>query len=165
MAVTEGNVSGRIMKEIMEMSMDPPSNVSAGPKSEHELNVWSATIMGPDGTPYQGGIFQLEIILPANYPFSAPKISFLTKIFHCNIKGPHICLDILKNGWSPALTISKVLLSISSLLSDPNPDDPLDREAAELYIHNREEYNRRARDLVKKFASGDRQDNTKFSNV
>merc|ERR1712224_372676 len=83
-------------------------------------------IMGPPDSPYQGGVFFLNINFPSDYPFKPPKVHFTTKIYHCNVNSNGaICLDILKDQWSPALTISKVLLSISSLLTDCNPADPL----------------------------------------
>ncbi len=87
---------------------------------------WQGTIVGPEGTPYEGGVFYLNIQFPIDYPFRPPKINFVTKVYHPNINlDGSICLDILKDQWSPALTISKVLLSISSLLTDPNPESPL----------------------------------------
>ena len=90
--------------------------------------------MGPTDSPYQGGIFFLDIKFPQDYPFMPPRCTFKTKVYHPNINASGgICLDILKNQWSPALTTSKVLLSITSLLSDPNPDDPLVGEIAALY--------------------------------
>merc|ERR1711885_85713 len=89
---------------------------------------------GPDDSPYVGGIFFLNIHFPTDYPFKPPKINFTTRIYHPNINSNGaICLDILKDQWSPALTISKVLLSICSLLTDPNPDDPLVPEIAHIY--------------------------------
>ena len=104
---------------------DPPASCSAGPVGD-DLFHWSATIMGPDDSPYSGGVFFLNIHFPSDYPFKPPKITFTTRIYHPNINSNgSICLDILKDQWSPALTISKVLLSICSLLCDPNPDDPL----------------------------------------
>ena len=87
--------------------------------------------MGPEDSPYVGGVFFLNIDFPADYPFKPPRVRFVTRIYHCNINSHGgICLDILKDQWSPALTISKVLLSICSLLTDPNPDDPLVPEIA-----------------------------------
>ncbi|KAG9442029.1 hypothetical protein H6P81_017883 [Aristolochia fimbriata] len=84
---------------------------------------WQATIMGPPDSPYAGGVFLVTIHFPPDYPiFKPPKVAFRTKVFHPNINSNgSICLDILKEQWSPALTISKVLLSICSLLTDPNP--------------------------------------------
>ncbi|CAG8488772.1 9246_t:CDS:2 [Acaulospora colombiana] len=94
---------------------------SAGPKGEN-LYEWVSTITGPAGSPYDGGIFFLDITFPQDYPFKPPKIVYRTRIYHCNINSSgQICLDILKDNWSPALTISKVLLSICSLLTDANP--------------------------------------------
>ena len=146
---------GRIKKELEDLTADPPANCSAGPTNDDMFH-WTATITGPVNTPYHGGLFFLDIRFPANYPFKPPKIKFITKIYHCNINsGGGICLDILKDQWSPALTINKVLLSICSLLDEPNPDDPLVPDAAELYIHNREKYNLIAAAWVVQYASGE----------
>jgi len=112
---------------------------------------WQATIMGPGDSPYQGGVFFLQIKFPTDYPFKPPRIQFNTKIYHPNINSNGgICLDILKDQWSPALTISKVLLSICSLLCDPNPDDPLVPEIAHIYKPNRTEYEKTAREWCRK---------------
>merc|ERR1711861_97951 len=82
---------------------------------------WQATIMGPPDSAYEGGIFFLNINFPSDYPFKPPKVTFTTKIYHCNVNSNgSICLDILQSQWSPALTVSKVLLSVCSLLTDPN---------------------------------------------
>jgi ubiquitin-conjugating enzyme E2 D/E len=144
----------RIKKELELFTKDPPTNCSAGPLDD-DIYRWQATIMGPSDSPYQGGVFYLDINFPQDYPYKPPKIRFNTKIYHPNINSSGgICLDILKDQWSPALTISKVLLSICSLLTDPNPDDPLVPSIAELYIHNREEYVMQARAYTLQFASG-----------
>jgi ubiquitin-conjugating enzyme E2 D/E len=130
----------RLQKELQEIYDDPPANCSAG-LIDNDLYNWDATIIGPEKTPYEGGVFKLAITFPNDYPFKPPKIKFITRIYHPNInKYGSICLDILKNNWSPALTICKTLLSISSLLSDPNPNDPLDPTAADLYIKDKEQY-------------------------
>ncbi|KAF1773203.1 Ubiquitin-conjugating enzyme, active site [Phytophthora cactorum] len=102
----------RINKELQDLGRDPPANCSAGPVGD-DLFHWQATIMGPEDSPYAGGVYFLNIYFPADYPFKPPKVNFTTRIYHCNINANGgICLDILKDQWSPALTISKVLLSI-----------------------------------------------------
>jgi len=119
---------------------------------EDNIFNWESIIIGPEKTPYENGVFKLSITFNDTYPFKPPKVKFITRIYHPNInKYGSICLDILNKNWSPALTISKLLLSISSLLSDPNPDDPLDVKAAELYIKNKEEFNTMARSFVVRY--------------
>lgn len=145
----------RIKKECIECQNDPPCNCSAGPVDD-DLYHWTATIIGPEKTPYEGGVFQLNIYFPANYPFKPPKINFTTKIYHCNIsENGSICLDILKDKWSPALTINKVLLSICSLFSDCNPDDPLVPDISKLYKTNRKLHDMTARNWTLLYANND----------
>ncbi len=142
----------RLQKELADINLDPPLNCTAGPKGDN-LYEWTATIVGPPASPYQGGIFFLDIKFPKEYPFKPPTIVFKTKIYHCNINAEgQICLDILKDQWSPALTISKVLLSISSLLSDANPNDPLVPSIAQLYKEDRKEHDRIAQEWTLRFA-------------
>ncbi|KAI6070016.1 Ubiquitin-conjugating enzyme E2 D3 [Aix galericulata] len=125
---------------------------SAGPVGDDMFH-WQATIMGPNDSPYQGGVFFLTIHFPTDYPFKPPKVAFTTRIYHPNINSNgSICLDILRSQWSPALTISKVLLSICSLLCDPNPDDPLVPEIARIYKTDRDKYNRISREWTQKYA-------------
>jgi len=134
------------------MSKDPPAGCSAGPVGD-DLFHWQATIMGPPESPYQGGVFFLTIHFPTDYPFKPPKVAFTTKIYHPNINSNgSICLDILRSQWSPALTISKVLLSVCSLLTDPNPDDPLVPEIARMYKTDRDRYNQLSREWTAKYA-------------
>lgn len=143
----------RIKKELEEISKEPPSNCSAGPINPDNIFEWSATILGPSESPYAGGVFKLNIIFNEKYPFKPPKVKFITRIFHPNINSSgSICLDILNVNWSPALTITKLLLSISSLLTDPNPNDPLVKSIADMYIHQKDEYNRKAREFTLRYA-------------
>merc|ERR1712021_219774 len=110
---------------------------------------------GPRDSPYEGGRFKLELFLPEDYPMAPPKVRFLTKIYHPNVdKLGRICLDILKDKWSPALQIRTVLLSIQALLSAPNPDDPLDNNVAEVWKKNEAEAIRRAREWTRNYATG-----------
>jgi len=142
-----------MQKELAEITLDPPPNCSAGPKGDN-LYEWVSTILGPPGSVYEGGVFFLDIHFPPEYPFKPPKVLFRTRIYHCNINSQGvICLDILKDNWSPALTISKVLLSICSLLTDCNPADPLVGSIATQYLQNRDEHDRIARLWTKRYAT------------
>jgi len=143
----------RIQKELAEITLDPPCNCSAGPKDDSNLYEWVSTITGPEGSPYAGGVFFLKILFPEDYPFKPPKVTFRTRIYHCNINSNgQICLDILKDNWSPALTISKVLLSICSLLTDANPKDPLVGSIAHQYMHDRDGHDRTAKEWTRTYA-------------
>ncbi|GLD53162.1 ubiquitin-conjugating enzyme E2 E2 isoform X2 [Lates japonicus] len=143
----------RIQKELAEITLDPPPNCSAGPKGDN-IYEWRSTILGPPGSVYEGGVFFLDIAFTPDYPFKPPKVTFRTRIYHCNINSQGvICLDILKDNWSPALTISKVLLSICSLLTDCNPADPLVGSIATQYLTNRTEHDRIAKQWTKRYAT------------
>ncbi|KAF3828016.1 hypothetical protein GH733_001251 [Mirounga leonina] len=115
----------RIQKELADITLDPPPNCSAGPKGDN-IYEWRSTILGPPGSVYEGGVFFPDTTFIPEYPLKPPKVTFRTRIYHCHMNSQGvICLDILKDNWSPALTISKVLLSICSLLTDCNPADTL----------------------------------------
>ena len=143
----------RLSRELKRLQEAPPENCSAGLVNPSNLYEWEATIMGPEGTPFEGGVFSLSIKYPSDYPFKPPKIYFITKIYHPNInRNGGICLDILKDKWSPALSITHVLLSICSLLDDPNPDDPLVPEIARLFKSNKAKYEANAREATMRYA-------------
>ncbi|KAJ8451164.1 hypothetical protein Cgig2_026973 [Carnegiea gigantea] len=149
--------SKRILKELKDLQKDPPTSCSAG--TFHALfclllfsGRMEATIIGPADSPYAGGVFLVTIHFPSDYLFKPPKVAFRTKVFHPNINSNgSTCLDILKEQWSPALTISKVLLSICSLLTDPNPDDPLVPEIAHMCKTDKAKYETTARSWTQKF--------------
>lgn len=145
--------SRRIQRELEELRANPLETCSAGPIKEEDLHAWEATILGPKDSPYEGGCFSLRIEFPVNYPFRPPKVAFVTKVFHPNINAQGgICLDILKDQWSPALSVTKVLLSISSLLTDANPKDPLVPDIARLYVEDRAGFDRTAREWTQRYA-------------
>ncbi|QRW13345.1 ubiquitin-conjugating enzyme [Ceratobasidium sp. AG-Ba] len=115
----------RIHKEIKDIQKEDMGGIKLAP-SDQSLFEWTGSLPGPEGSVYEGGEFHVDITLPSDYPFHSPRMRFKTKIYHMNINDQGgICLDILKNAWSPALSLYKVMLSLSSLLTDPNPNDPL----------------------------------------
>ena len=148
----------RIKKELKDIAIsmgtkDCENILACRPKNDNDLTEWTAIIIGPKDSLYDGGKFELNIKFTIDYPFKPPHMKFITPVFHPNVNAKgDICLDILKQQWSPALTISKVLLSVSSLLTDPNPDDPLNGNAAALYKSDKKTYDATVKDYVKKYA-------------
>lgn len=144
--------SKRILREMNDLNNNSNSIYKIIPDESNIFN-WKSHIKGPEKTPYENGIFILNITFPNDYPFRAPKIKFETPIYHCNInERGFICLDILKDEWSPILTIEKILLSICSLLNDPNPNDPLRPDIADEYKNNYELFIKNAIKYTKKYS-------------
>ena len=144
----------RLEKEFLQFSKDPPSNCYGGPVNNNNIFKWEAIILGPKDSPYENGVFRLSIVYSIDYPFKPPIVKFLTKIYHMNINDAgYICLDILKDNWSPALTTSKLLISICSLLNDPNPNDPLVAEYADIFKKDKPLYMSRAKEWTLTYAS------------
>eukprot|EP01100_Stratorugosa_tubuloviscum_P001471 TRINITY_DN1329_c0_g1_i1.p1 TRINITY_DN1329_c0_g1~~TRINITY_DN1329_c0_g1_i1.p1 ORF type:complete len:148 (-),score=74.76 TRINITY_DN1329_c0_g1_i1:127-570(-) len=143
----------RIQRELQEISDHPNENFSAGPVGDN-LFEWSATILGPDNTPYAGGIFNLNITFPVEYPAKPPKVEFTTRIYSPNVTSTGgVCLDILKDNWNPTITIAKVLESTVSLLIDPNPDHSLVPEIASIFVNDRPRFEETARKWTRDYAS------------
>jgi len=131
---------------------EPAPGISAQPQ-EDNLRHFSVMIRGPQDSPFEGGVFELELFLPEEYPMAPPKVRFLTKIYHPNIDTlGRICLDILKDKWSPALQIRTVLLSIQALLSAPNPDDPLAERIAKEWKEDEAAALGKAKEWTQRFA-------------
>lgn len=116
---------------------------------DDNISRWLVKIKGPKDTPYENGIFKLDVSFPNSFPFTPPKIKFLTKIYHPNISyNGDICLDILKDQWSPALTVSKALLSICALLSDPNANDPLNATVANVFRKDKKLFEKSVKEYI-----------------
>lgn len=122
---TAGLTSPRLQAELMQLMTSPAPGISAFPSAEGNLLSWTATIDGPDDTPYAGLSFKLSFVFPSNYPYAAPTVLFKTPIYHPNVDfSGRICLDILKDKWTAAYNIQAVLLSLQSLLDEPNKCAP-----------------------------------------
>jgi ubiquitin-conjugating enzyme E2 D/E len=143
----------RLQKELQDISSNPPANCSAHPDAQDMFH-WTGTITGPRETPYESGHFCLDIHLPPDYPFRPPNILFMTRIYHPNVssKGA-VCLGILSDRWVPAMTISTVLETISSLLEHPNTEDPLLPEVAKQLETDQESFRKIAREWTQKYAA------------
>ncbi|MCJ1253652.1 Ubiquitin-conjugating enzyme E2 C [Lignoscripta atroalba] len=145
------SVNKRLQSELMSLMLSSPPGISAFPSST-SLLVWTATLSGPAETPYANLTFKLTFTFPSNYPYSPPNVVFKTPIYHPNVDfSGRICLDILKEKWSAVLNVQSVLLSLQSLLGEPNNASPLNGIAAELWDKDPTEFNKqvlaRHRDL------------------
>jgi ubiquitin-conjugating enzyme E2 C len=130
-----GSVAKRLSNELMTLMMSSSPGISAFPKNDGNLFEWVGTIEGPAETAYAGLTFRLWISFPGNYPYVAPTIKFDTPCYHPNvdINGGAICLDILQDKWSAVYSVQTIMLSLQSLLGEPNNASPLNPEAATLW--------------------------------
>ena len=146
------NNKKRLEKELLILKNKPIQGISAFPINNN-LTEWKCIIKGPEKTPYENGTFYLNLKIPSDYPFKAPSLTFITKIYHPNVSvDGRICLDILNNSWSAGIFIQKLLLMVISFLNEPNPEHGLNPEALNLYKINREVYNKKAKEWTKKYA-------------
>ena len=147
------SINQRIIKETKKLESDPIVGIYAIPVPENP-RYFNVSISGPKDSPYEGGLFKLQLYLPEEYPMVPPKCLFMTKIYHPNIDFlGRICLDILKTNWSPALQIRAVLLSIQSLLNEPNTADPLNEKVNEHWLRDRKDAEKTAKEWTLKYAS------------
>jgi ubiquitin-conjugating enzyme E2 N len=145
-------INQRILKETQKLATDPIVGIYAEPQKDNP-RYFDVKISGPIDSPYEGGLFTLQLYLPEEYPMVPPKILFLTKIYHPNIDFlGRICLDVLKTSWSPALQIRSVLLSIQCLLSEPNTGDPLNDKVNEHWLKDKNDAIKTAREWTLKYA-------------
>lgn len=134
------------------MKAEPVPGVEAAPLPG-DLFRWKAKLAGPEGCPYEGGCFELDLKLSSRYPLEPPNVVFKTRIFHPNVNDRgDICLDVLNTQWSPALSLQKVLLSVLSLLTDPNFADPLNASASALFHRDKSGYDSKCREMTRKHA-------------
>ncbi|XP_064635252.1 ubiquitin-conjugating enzyme E2 T-like [Lineus longissimus] len=159
----------RMKREVQIFQQSPPHGISCWTKGNH-LTELEANIIGGEGTPYEGGIFKLEVNISDRYPFEPPKVKFVTPIYHPNIdNGGRICLDSLKmppkGAWKPSLNISTILTQIQQLMAEPNPDDPLMADISNEFCYNKPLFLKTAAEWTKKHASqkDDKENETKPS--
>ncbi|OQR94341.1 ubiquitin-conjugating enzyme E2T-like [Achlya hypogyna] len=146
----------RMRKELEMLESDPPHGICAW-SVDDKLDDLQAQIQGPEGTPYENGVFLLEIKIPERYPFEPPKVHFITPIFHPNIdNGGRICLDTLKmqpkGSWMPSVNLSTLLTTIRLLMAEPNPDDGLMPEITDLFKQNHAHFVTKAKEMTTQHA-------------
>ncbi|XP_015986294.1 ubiquitin-conjugating enzyme E2 T isoform X1 [Rousettus aegyptiacus] len=147
--------ASRLRRELQLLATEPPPGITCW--QDAHTDDLRAQILGGADTPYEKGVFKLEVVIPERYPFEPPQIRFLTPIYHPNIDSAgRICLDILKlppkGAWRPSLSIATVLTSIQLLMSEPNPDDPLVADVSSEFKYNKPVFLRNARQWTEKHA-------------
>ena len=148
-------IHNRIMKEYEDMKKHEKENTVTVWMVDNETRHWKGKIFGPKDTCYEGGIFIIDIVIPNDYPFKPPKMKFDTKIWHPNISSVTgaICLDILKNEWTPALTIRTALISLQALMCARVPDAPQDAQVVSQYMGDIKAFNATAKQWVEEYAN------------
>lgn len=139
----------RVQREFEDFTRNPPKWAAVRPASADDITKWRIVILGPDGTPYEGGLFFVFVSFPTDYPFKPPSVQFETRIYHPNISvNGGICLAALKDKWSPVHTISKIIRRVIDMLCVPDPYDALCPAAADLYLKDRHEFEAVARAMT-----------------
>lgn len=188
--MAQSTAQRRLLQEYRALTSNPPDGITAGPVSEDDLLHWECLIQGPEGTPFEGGVFPAELRFPKDYPLAPPSMKFLADVWHPNgssrrprlrSRGPFcfppradrrpdpvypsglVCISILhppgddpnhyehaSERWSPIQSVEKILISVMSMLAEPNDESPANVEAAKMWRERRSEYESRVRDGVKR---------------
>jgi len=144
----------RLQKELSEFMTGNPLPWAKVNLRGDDLYKWQVTLQGPESSPYEKGVFNIDIDIPIEYPFKPPKLQFTTKIYHPNVKSDgQICTNILTQDWSPQLKITQVLMTIRQLMSEPVPDHALEPEIANVYKTDINKFNNTAKEWTKKYAT------------
>ncbi|PYH80437.1 UBC-like protein [Aspergillus uvarum CBS 121591] len=156
----------RVRAELLAAVKDGPYSppqcqfVSFAPAAQNDLLNMIGTIAGSEGTPYEGGLFQISLSIPLLYPSQPPTCRFATKIWHPNVSHDgRICLNLLDEDWSKALSIRTILISVAALLGSPGQfieeggtSSPLRPEAAEMWLENLAEFEKTAQEWTRRYA-------------
>ncbi|XP_038047885.1 ubiquitin-conjugating enzyme E2 G2-like [Patiria miniata] len=154
----------RLMTEYKQLTLNPPEGIVAGPLNEDNFFEWEATISGPEGTCFEGGVFEAQILFPPDYPLNPPKMKFKSEMFHPNIYADgRVCISILHapgddpmgyessaERWSPVQSVEKILLSVVSMLAEPNDESGANVDASKMWRDEREKFNQIAEGIVRK---------------
>ncbi|KAJ8966228.1 hypothetical protein NQ317_001360 [Molorchus minor] len=154
-----GSALRRLMAEYKQLTLNPPEGIIAGPINEENFFEWEALITGPEGTCFEGGVFPAKLIFPPDYPLSPPKMQFTCEIlcrwqsvyiyFTCSGDDP-MGYESSAERWSPVQSVEKILLSVISMLAEPNDESGANVDAAKMWRESREEFNKIAEKIVRR---------------
>ncbi|KAK8062931.1 ubiquitin-conjugating enzyme [Apiospora hydei] len=144
----------RLLQEYRALTNNPPDGITAGPVSEDDLLQWEALIQGPEGTPFEGGIFPAELKFPKDYPLAPPTMNLPQRPrLHLHSAPPGDDPNHYEHAserWSPIQSVEKILISVMSMLAEPNDESPANVEAAKMWRDRRAEYEQKVRDGVRR---------------
>ncbi|OBZ88683.1 Ubiquitin-conjugating enzyme E2 [Choanephora cucurbitarum] len=154
----------RLMTEYRELTLNAPEGITAGPIDENNFFEWEALIAGPEGTPFEGGLFPATLTFPKDYPLSPPTMRFTCDFFHPNVyQNGTVCISILhppgddpnmyessSERWSPVQSVEKILLSVVSMLAEPNDESGANIDACKIWRTDRERYDEIVRENARK---------------
>lgn len=149
---------------ISELAKNPIDLVSVGLTDDSNLYDWEILIMGPDGTLYEGGFFKARLVFPKDFPNKPPKMTFQSEMWHPNIyENGEVCISILHDPgedqmsnetaderWRPILGVEQILISVISMLSDPNDESPANLDAAIMWRNDKSAFKKKVRQCVRK---------------
>lgn len=159
-----GTALKRLMAEYKQLTLNPPEGIVAGPMNEENFFEWEALIMGPEDTCFEFGVFPAILSFPLDYPLSPPKMRFTCEMFHPNIyPDGRVCISILHapgddpmgyessaERWSPVQSVEKILLSVVSMLAEPNDESGANVDASKMWRDDREQFYKVAKQIVQK---------------
>lgn len=153
----------KMQEALAEVKNNPRKDISVSLPDKEDYSQWEITVLGPEGTPYYGGRYTMELKFGNNFPIQAPSARMKTKIYHLNVNdGGKICVDLLGDGWTPKSKVSKIIDCIYNLFIEPIPESASNDDAFVEFVNNREEYNRKAAQINKQFAIEKEKEEDKF---
>ena len=154
-----------LKKQLKDLNKNSDLPFNVGLIDENDFYKWSVLFTGPEDTIYEGGFFKAILSFPIDFPQNPPEMRFITEMFHPNIyKDGKVCISILhspgvdvfnsqekaEERWRPSLGVEQILLSVISMLNDPNCDSPANVDAAVMFRNNRKDYEKKVRQLALK---------------
>lgn len=153
-----------LMKQLKDLNKNPIEGFSAGLKDDQDAFVWDICIIGPQGTDYEGGMFNAEMTFPPQYPNLPPVLKFTSEFWHPNVyEDGRVCISILhapgadeygyesaQERWLPIHTIESILLSVISMIHDPNVESPANIDAAKQFREESAEFKKRVKRCVRR---------------
>ena len=153
------------LHHVKDLSKNPIDLVSVGLVDDSNVYEWDILIMGPDGTLYEGGFFKAHLVFPPDFPNMPPTMTFISEMWHPNVyEDGRVCISILhppgedefnsqesaEERWRPILGVEQILVSVISMLSDPNDESPANLDAAVMWRNDRVAFKKKVRQTVRK---------------